>query len=178
MAGATFGRKGMAGGEIAAPRRAAFGAARPAPAQPTAADADDPYAEQRAAFLAAERARRGDAEAQSEEESRQRASAPRPAKPRDPPFPGQKTTTTAYLLWFFLGGISAHRFYLRRPLTAIGQTVLWYVSLMFYMAGFGGAGFLTIAGLLWIFADAFLIPNMIRETNDRLRAGLKAAILG
>jgi len=60
----------------------------------------------------------------------------------------------AYLLWFFLGGLGGHRFYLGRPGTAILMIVLWI---------------LLIVTPIWWLIDAFLIPGMIRAKRDDIR---------
>ena len=119
MAGATFGRKGMAD---AAPsgRRAQFIA--------PAARAGDEMAARREAFVAAERARGGATEIDP------MASAARAKEIGLPTFPGRKSIALAYSLWFGLWAISAHRFYVNAWISGIAQTALWYVSLMFWMA--------------------------------------------
>lgn len=53
------------------------------------------------------------------------------------------STGVAYLLWFFLGWISAHRFYLGRPATAILQILSYFI----------------LIGFIWLLIDAFLIPD-------------------
>ena len=60
----------------------------------------------------------------------------------------KKDVGITYLLWFFLGAFSAHRFYLGRTGSAIAQ-----------MLTLGGLG-------VWLLADAFLIPKMVREYNE------------
>jgi TM2 domain-containing membrane protein YozV len=64
-----------------------------------------------------------------------------------------RSVGVAYLLWFFLGFFSAHRFYLRRPGTAIFQIILNCI----------------LIGLIWVLIDAFLIPGMVRNENAKLR---------
>ena len=61
-----------------------------------------------------------------------------------------KSTVVAYLLWFFLGGLGIHRFYLGRPISGI-----------FYL--------LTVGGFVigWII-DLFLIPGMVRQENAKM----------
>ncbi len=61
-----------------------------------------------------------------------------------------KSSGVAYLWWFFLGTLGAHKFYLRRP--AMG---LLYASTV---------GLLGV-GLLW---DLFTIPFQVRQANARL----------
>jgi TM2 domain-containing membrane protein YozV len=157
MAGATFGRKGAA---AAAPvgRRAQF-IAPPAPGP------DDEMAQRREAFVAAERARSGPAR-----KADPMASAERAKKEGLPTFPGRKTLAVAYSFWFMLWAISAHRFYLGRWISGIVQTALWYVSLMFWMAGHDLAVYPLVTGLTWIGIDLFLIPGMLRAANERAEA--------
>ena len=59
----------------------------------------------------------------------------------------------AYLLAIFLGLLSGHRFYLKRPVTAIMQ-ILSYVFLI---------------GFAWLLIDLFLIPGMVRDDRARIR---------
>lgn len=66
------------------------------------------------------------------------------------------STGVAYLLWFFLGIISGHRFYLGRPGSAVLQILSYFV----------------LVGFVWILIDAFLIPGMIRSKRDALRQKL------
>lgn len=59
-----------------------------------------------------------------------------------------KSMWIAYLLWLFLGVFAAHRFYLRRN----GWLQLFTILL------FG-------IGLIWVLADLFLIPGMVRQSK-------------
>jgi hypothetical protein len=59
----------------------------------------------------------------------------------------------AYLFAFFLGLVSGHRFYLRRPGTAILQIVSYFV----------------LVGFVWWFIDLFLIPGMVAQDRARIR---------
>jgi TM2 domain-containing membrane protein YozV len=67
-----------------------------------------------------------------------------------------KSVGAAYLLWFFLGFIAAHRFYLGRPGTAILQIL----------------SYLILIGFIWWIIDAFLIPGMIQQHKDDVRRRL------
>lgn len=64
----------------------------------------------------------------------------------------------AYLLWLFLGILSAHRFYLRSPITALLQIASYFI----------------LIGFVWLLIDAALIPGMIRRRREKLRAELTA----
>lgn len=59
----------------------------------------------------------------------------------------QKDLVIAYLLWFFLGMFSMHRFYLRSPI----------VGLIYLVTG-------QLFGIGWII-DFFLIPGMVDRCN-------------
>lgn len=61
--------------------------------------------------------------------------------------PSQKDVLVTYLLWFFLGPLGGHRFYLNQ----IGMGV-------FYFLTFGGCG------LLWLI-DIALIPDLVNRAN-------------
>jgi TM2 domain-containing membrane protein YozV len=63
------------------------------------------------------------------------------------------STGVAYLFWFFLWFVSAHRFYLGRPFTAILQILSYFI----------------LIGFLWLLIDAFLIPGMIRDKRNEIR---------
>ena len=151
---ATFGRRGM---DAAAPagRRAQLIA-------PTAPPAENELERRRAEFLASERAR-----SEQAVDVEHRRAAPAVAAPI---FASGRSLGIAYVLWLLLGLVSAHRFYLGRPLTGIAQTSLWYVSLMFYMAGHEVAVGTLGAGLLWVAVDSYFIPGLTRETNETLQA--------
>jgi TM2 domain-containing membrane protein YozV len=71
------------------------------------------------------------------------------------------SVAVAYLLWFFLGIVSAHRFYLGYPGTAILQILSYFI----------------IIGFVWLLIDAFLIPGMVRNRQDDLRQRLMTNML-
>lgn len=59
----------------------------------------------------------------------------------------KKSFGTALALWFFLGGLGGHRFYLGKTGSALGM--------MFTLGGLG----------LWTIIDAFLIGDMVKQFN-------------
>lgn len=62
----------------------------------------------------------------------------------------QKASGTAWILWFFTGGIGGHRFYLGKTGSGVGML-------------------LTLGGLgIWTLIDLFLLSGMIKETNDKI----------
>jgi TM2 domain-containing membrane protein YozV len=74
----------------------------------------------------------------------------------------KKTALVAYLLWFFLGLLGGHNFYLKRTGVAVTQLILT----------------LTLVGIVitffWVLVDAFLIPGWVRTQNNLLAAQLGA----
>ncbi|MCP5397348.1 MAG: TM2 domain-containing protein [Sphingomonadaceae bacterium] len=72
----------------------------------------------------------------------------------------------AYLLWFFVGQLSAHRFYLGATSSAFKQLGLLFgsVILAFVFAPLAAIG--IIAWIIWIFADLFLMPGMHRKLSQ------------
>lgn len=166
MSGATFGRKGVTGDHVPPQQPAGFGQMR----RPAATGVTDPMAERRAAFLAEERARKaqgGTADSGDEPPVRQGASGP--------VFYRAKSMGTAYVLWFFCGGISAHRFYLGFLTSAMIQLAVLMFGWMLVLSGqFGPAMLLFGIGGLWVLADAFIIPTLVRDANERIKRAASA----
>lgn len=77
----------------------------------------------------------------------------------------RKSTAVAYLLWFFLGSIGAHRFYLGS--WGIGLLILACTGLSFVT--FGLAGLVSLVIVIW---DLFTLPSQVRRLNERLIASL------
>lgn len=63
------------------------------------------------------------------------------------------SVVVAYLFLFFLWFVSAHRFYLGRPGTAILQILSYFIGI----------------GFIWLLIDIILIPGMVRARQDELR---------
>ncbi|WP_391558958.1 TM2 domain-containing protein [Robertmurraya sp.] len=64
----------------------------------------------------------------------------------------KKSTGTTWLLWFFLGGIGGHRYYLGKTGSAIAMTLT-----------------LGLLGV-WTLIDLFLISGMIKKANEQIEA--------
>lgn len=75
-----------------------------------------------------------------------------------------KSILISYILWFFLGGFGAHRFYLGRIGTGVAMLAITVISWILTLIVIGAFGFIVI-GIWWI-VDAFLIPGMVRSRND------------
>lgn len=84
----------------------------------------------------------------------------------------KKSSLIAYLLWFFLGGFGAHRFYLGRTGSAIAMLVIFILSWILTFVAIGLLGFLLI-GIWWII-DAFLIPGITQDFNQGLQRRLES----
>ena len=166
MSGATFGRKGAGPGRDPAPRLPAFPQAERGQLGPQA-PVDDDLAARRAAFLAAERAR-------PREEARPDDDLPGP-RSNGRQLVAPKSMYRAYMHWFFGGGLSAHRFYLGYPASAIIQLMLTPISYVMVMNG-SPAGLVVASGAtLWFVADAFLLPGLLRRANERGRGSAPAS---
>lgn len=72
----------------------------------------------------------------------------------------RRHTSTAYALWFFLGALGAHRFYLGRPASGLA-----------YLLAFVGSPwtlFLSLPVLgVCLLVDAVVIPALTRGANRR-----------
>ena len=84
----------------------------------------------------------------------------------------RKSAGVAYLLWLFLGGFGAHRFYLGETGTAAAQLILFILGWLTLVVVVGF--FLLGAVGVWLLVDAFLIPGIVREKNLRLADSLTA----
>lgn len=116
------------------------------------------------------------------------SATPPPTIPGAPPMPATPTVAAAsqsvtpggrapsmlvaYLLWFFLGALGAHRFYLRAYVSGAVQAVLFVVGLAIILVLMGqdrqtagvliGTVPLTLLGLWWV-VDAFLTNDMVKK---------------
>ena len=186
----SFGRKGVIPGQapLGGPRAAAQSGPRPATRiDPEAAE----IAARREAFLAAERARREEQGGEYDTLSGLR-NAPRPANRREEPVgdswspisedqlraarggksgrtnylmgdPRKRTLLLAYFYWYFCAPIGLHRIYCGQKETAIYQMAL-FVGGLVLLAIWAPLGIASlIAWFVWILADLFLIPGMMRR---------------
>ena len=82
----------------------------------------------------------------------------------------KKSALIAYLLWFFLGGVGVHRFYLGRTGSGIAMAIISMLSWITVYIGIGFIG-LAVIGLWWL-VDAFLIPGIATRANQELATRL------
>ncbi len=75
----------------------------------------------------------------------------------------KKSAGVAYLLWFFIGMLGVHRFYLGRTGSGIAILLLTIISAFLIPTGIGLVT-IAIPGL-WVLIDLFLIPGMARSYN-------------
>ena len=80
----------------------------------------------------------------------------------------KKSLLVAYLLWFFLGYVGAHRFYLGRPVSGLIMLILSAVTLVLTLVSFGFLGFVWAVVGLWWLIDALLIPGIVAGRNTRI----------
>ncbi|KKC41462.1 hypothetical protein WH87_00470 [Devosia epidermidihirudinis] len=80
----------------------------------------------------------------------------------------KKSLVVAYVLWFFLGYVGAHRFYLGRPLSGFLMFAFSAVVLLLTFVSFGVLGFLWFVVGLWWLIDALLIPGMAAGRNTAI----------
>lgn len=71
----------------------------------------------------------------------------------------KKSTGATWLLYIFLGGLGAHRFYLGKTGTAWTQVILFILGILTF-------GIMLIPLGIWLFVDLFLIPGMIRDHTN------------
>jgi TM2 domain-containing membrane protein YozV len=85
----------------------------------------------------------------------------------------KKSAGIAYLLWFFIGGLGVHRFYLGQTGTGITMAIIMLASCLTAVVGIGLIGFAVIG--VWWLVDAFLIPGIATRVNQELATRLGRA---
>ena len=88
----------------------------------------------------------------------------------------KKSTVIAYLLWFFLGSLGAHRFYIRKFGTAVTILILdllgWATVWIFGL----GLIFLIPVGI-WLIVDAFLLHGIVSRLNQQMERDILQQVL-
>jgi TM2 domain-containing membrane protein YozV len=83
----------------------------------------------------------------------------------------KKSIIVAYILWFFVGSLGGHRFYMSKVGGAVAQLLMTIFGVLLLFA-FGLGVVLLIPVWIWVLVDAFLIPGWIRVQNTMLAAQL------
>lgn len=83
----------------------------------------------------------------------------------------KKSLLVAYLLWFFLGFLAAHRFYVGATTSALILVALWLVGMALSVILIGHV-ILLIPAVWWVI-DAFLIPGLVSARNNSLIAEIE-----
>ncbi len=78
----------------------------------------------------------------------------------------KKSVLVAYLLWFFLGWLGIHRFYLGYVVSGLILLACWAVGSLLSVI-YVGFVILAIPAIWWVI-DLFLIPGMARERNNQI----------
>ncbi|MEL7471834.1 MAG: TM2 domain-containing protein [Planctomycetota bacterium] len=76
---------------------------------------------------------------------------------------GERQPLVAWLLWFFLGGLGGHNFYLRRTKQGLMQAGLFVASAVLTMILIGALGFLAL--FVWWVMDAIKMGERIEAAN-------------
>lgn len=100
-----------------------------------------------------------------------------------------KSTAVAYVLWFFLGGLAIHCFYIGKNKTGTLRLVLSLIAWYQFLYGFGAAlyeddGSSMGIGLLlflvlgfWWAIDLFIIPTTIKKFRERRRQEIAKEVI-
>ena len=73
-----------------------------------------------------------------------------------------KSVRVAFALWFFLGGFGAHRFYVRRPVTATAMLACWLVAFVMTFITLGLTSLFFFPLYVWVVVDVFLLRRWVQ----------------
>lgn len=82
----------------------------------------------------------------------------------------KRSTLIAYLFWFFLGWVGAHRFYIGKHLTGLLYIAAQVAAWMHMKNTQSFLWFILIAAF-WLI-DGVLIPFLVRKQNVKIVSGL------
>ena len=85
----------------------------------------------------------------------------------------KKSLGVTYLLWFFLGGLGGHRFYMGKIGSAITILIFTFLGIVLSYVGIGVILLAIVA--IWVIVDAFLIPGWVRKKNTLLAMSLSSS---
>jgi TM2 domain-containing membrane protein YozV len=75
-----------------------------------------------------------------------------------------KNNFTAYLLWFFLGGLGIHAFYCKKTNWGLFSLLTYVLALSLLVFDGGIMFFLHVVNVLF---QAFFIPTWVKEANEK-----------
>ncbi|MDA1062208.1 MAG: TM2 domain-containing protein [Chloroflexi bacterium] len=75
-----------------------------------------------------------------------------------------RNQAAAWILWFLLGGLGAHRFYMGSP---VYGAVMLVVNLVLTVLTVLTSGLWLPAAAVWWLVEAFLLPGLIRADRER-----------
>lgn len=166
-----FGRKGLADGAFAPTPQTGVGQASRQPSStPSSIAESGAMADKRRAFLASERLRQQEEAIAAErmpERPRQEVGLSDYAETsqgRVGNVVPERRLAMAYVLWFILGNLSAHSFYLGRMQSGAAQVGLLFFSILVIFTAspiVGGVALLVWA--LWLLGDVFFIHKIHRR---------------
>ena len=84
----------------------------------------------------------------------------------------KKAVLVAYLFWFIIGMLGAHRFYLGLKQSGTAILLLTVFSFLLLLVGGIGLFLLWIPGI-WVLVDAILIPGLVQKHNAALATSLE-----
>ena len=79
----------------------------------------------------------------------------------------EKNMGIAYLLWFFLGPLGSHRFYIGENKSAIWMLVLFLVGSFTFALGVGIIVLLILG--IWWFTDVYFTYKLIDQHNKKIK---------
>jgi TM2 domain-containing membrane protein YozV len=75
-----------------------------------------------------------------------------------------KSKATAYIIWFFLGGLGIHAFYAKKTNWGLFTLLTYVLALSLLVFDGGIMFFLHVVNVLF---QAFFIPTWVKEANQK-----------